>query len=238
MIAAILDRTSLIRQDIKRNIVSLRESADLFADIDEGDDELMEAAIAAEMAVKSGYASDIVSRGFHYTTAIEYPFLPENYLQSRFADGTYGVLYGSLEDATSIYETCFHQLREVRRIEGWTTPIHQERAVYSIHCNAMLCDVRGKQRKFPAIISDDYSLTQAIGKAIAKDGYPGVIYPSARTIGTNVALFSTEGLSNPRLSYYLSYEIDPVNCSVSVERKPGETLMVVEGRKWFSTEKK
>lgn len=238
MISAILDRTAHLRQDIKRNIVSLRESADLFADIDEGNGELMDAAIDAEMAVKSGYASDIVSRGFHYTTAIQYPFSPENYLQSRFADGTYGVLYGSLEDETTIFETCYHQLRELRHIKGWTTPLHQERAVYNIHCNAMLCDIRGKQRKFPQIISDDYSLTQAIGKALAKDGFPGIIYPSARTAGTNVALLNPEVLSNPRLSYYLSYELDPVSCLVKVERKPGETLVVIEGEKWFSKRKR
>jgi len=48
-----------------------------------GDSALSTIATAAEMRVKEGLLSGIIKRGFHYTTAITYPFETEPYLASR-----------------------------------------------------------------------------------------------------------------------------------------------------------
>lgn len=209
-----------------RNIVSLRESIDLFEDLANGDPELSTIATAAEMRVKEDIPTGIIERGFHYTTAITYPFETEPYLVSRYGDGTYGVWYGSLSADTTMMETAHHMIRDESNIDGLDEVIIRERAVYSVHCHAVLVDLSGKRHTHPDLVSEDYGLTQQIGRRMRHEGQPGLLAPSARdTDGVNSVIFNPAVLHDPRIQFYLTYRFDPRTRRVEIERDPGEVYM-------------
>lgn len=135
--------------DVFRNVVSLRESRDLFADLSEGDETASRIAAAAEMRTKERIPQGLIQRGFHYTTAIDYPFATEPFLSTRFGDGSFGVWYGSLALETSIRETAFHMYRAESAVEGLQEIVIRERAVYLVLCQAVLIDLTGKEVDFP-----------------------------------------------------------------------------------------
>jgi len=224
---SLFDKTSDFNDDLLRNIVSLRESIDLFSDLTDGDEFQGEVAIHAEMRIKSEIPTGLIQRGFYYTTAIGYPFETEPYLCSRYGNGMFGVWYGSLELDTTIHETAYHMIQEESRVEGARGPITRERAVYQVHCRAVLIDLRGKEREFSSLISNDYSLTHQIGERLHNEGHPGLLAPSARCDGTNLVSFSPSILSNPRNHCYLTYRCYPERQTVSVEREQGKILMEI-----------
>jgi len=225
---SLFDKTCDFDDDLLRNIVSLRESIDLFSDLTDGDEYQSEVAITAEMRVKSEIPTGIIQRGFHYTTAIGYPFETDPYLCSRYGNGSFGVWYGSLELETTIHETAYHMIREELRVEGAKGPIIRERAVYLVHCRAVLIDLRGKEKQFPGLIAKDYSLTHQIGERLHSEGHPGLLAPSAQCKGANLASFTPSILSNPMHHCYLTYRCYPERQSVSVERQPGELLLEIK----------
>jgi hypothetical protein len=210
-----------------RNIVSLRESVDLFAELAEGDEFLSEVAVTTEMRVKANIPPDIIQRGFHYSTAIAYPFEAEPYLNSRYGTGAFGVWYGSLEINTTIHETAYHMLQEELRIEGLKGPVIRERAVYLVRCRAVLIDLRGKEKHFPGLIAQDYGLTHEIGERMHSEGHPGLLAPSARCAGANLVSFNPSILSNPRQHCFLTYHCYPEKRLITVERRPGDTLLEI-----------
>jgi hypothetical protein len=224
----LFDKTCDFNDDLFRNIVSLRESTDLFSDLTDGDEYQSEVAMIAEMRVKSEIPPDIIQRGFHYTTAIGYPFEADPYLSSRYGNGAFGVWYGSLELETTIHETAYHMIREELRVEGIKGPIIRERAVYLVQCRAVLIDLRGKGKYFPGLTAQDYSFTHQIGERLHSEGHPGLLAPSARCNGTNLASFTPSILGNPRAHCCLTYRCYPERQSVSVERLPGEILVEIK----------
>lgn len=224
MPAALFDKTRDLNGDVYRNIVSLRTSVDLFDDLTDGDETASRIAAAAEMRVKSGIPSGLINRGFHYTMAIEYPFVTEPALISRYGNGSFGVWYGSLDMETTIHETAYHMVKDELRIEGIQGPIYRERAVYLVHCRALLIDLSGKRKAYPALVAEDYGFTHQIAERLHSEGHPGLLAPSARCQGTNVIAFMPDILRDPRLSCFLSYICRPEARSVSVERRPGETV--------------
>jgi len=220
-----------------RNITSLRDSEDLFEDLTDGDEDASAIAAEAEMRVKDHLIlrdPEIIHRSFHYTRSIiDYPFKNEPYLFTRFGDGTYGVWYGSLEIKTTVFETGFHMIKAERAVEGIDEVVVRERAVYRVQCSAILIDLRGKQKSFPKLLADDYGFTQQIGQRMNREGHPGLLVPSPRFKGTNMAIFNPRVLSNPRLHCYLTYFFDPHTLNIRVERTVGRTWLKVDGRKWF-----
>ena len=222
---SVFDKTRDFDDDAYRNIVSLRESEDLFSDLSDGDEYLSAVATAAEMKVKSAIPSGFIQRGFHYTTSITYPFEHEPYLRTRYGNGSFGVWYGALALDTTIHETAFHMVKEETGIEGNSGPIIRERAVYLVHCRALLIDLSGKRKAFPGLVADDYGLTHQIGERLHKEGHPGLLTPSARHEGGIALVALTPSvLDNPLTFCYLTYSCDPARRTVTVERKPGEIL--------------
>lgn len=217
-----------INQYVKRNIVSLRISQDLFDDLTDGDPALTHLAQQLEQEVKKDIPSGIINRSFHYTTAIEFPFASEPYLRSRYGDGSYAVWYASLDLETTIHETAYHMMREQLKIEGLKEIVYQERAVYDVHCRALLVDLTDKRWSHPALVAPDYAPTQQIGKRLQREGHPGLLAPSARAAGNNVAIFRKDVLSDPKVVCYLNYLFDPTTRRTVVERQPGTALMHVE----------
>ena len=220
-------------RDLFRNIVSLRESECLFDDLTGDDADLHAVAVKAEMRVKRGVPRDIIPSGFHYSTAIECPFIAETYYASRYGDGTFPVLYGSVDLETTIHETCYHMVRFESRMEGIDEVIVRDRSVYLIHGQAVLIDLSGKGSEFPQLLSNEYSFTQQIGKRLSEEGHPGIMAPSARCDGINVVFFRIKVLSDPRIHCYLTYRLDPATWKITVERRSGEVIEVIEAGRWI-----
>lgn len=220
---SLFDRVKDFNGDVFRNIVSLRESQDLFDDLT-NEEGLTQYAIAVEAHVKEGLPVGQVERGFHYTRAVEYPFTKEPFLLSRYGNGTFGVWYGALDLITTIHETIFHLMREESKVEGLSGILKRERAVYLVKARAVLIDLVGKERQYPDLISDNYSLTQQIAERLHNE-HPGLLAPSARCNGANIVAFTPKIFSDPRLTCYLSYTYDYQKKSVVVERNPGEIVL-------------
>jgi len=231
--ATLFDAARDVSQDIFRNIVSLRESQDLFDDLTDGDEELSRTAIELEAHVKRDMPLGLVNRGFAYSMAIGYPFETQPFMSSRFGDGTFGVWYGALEGETTIYETAYHMMRAELCVAGIDEIVIRERAVYWVFCNAVLLDMTAKGKDFPQLTASDYGFTQQLGRRTQREGHPGLLARSARSEGTNAVIFNPDVLNNPRLAYHLSYAFDPATQTVKVERTSGELLMVVNGASWF-----
>jgi hypothetical protein len=214
---------------VKRNIVSLRESEDLLDDISGGNPRLSRIAQALEAQAKQHPPSGVIARAFHYSTAIEYPFVTEPWQSSRYSNGAYPSWYGSLDLETTIYETCHHMVNAERGIAGLNEVVYRERAVYDVDCRALLIDLIGKEADHPDLIGNDYALTQAIGQRLHSEGHPGLIAPSSRRgSGENVIIFRQNVLNNPRIMLYLIYKYDPSVNVVTVERTPGKVLMEID----------
>ena len=233
----LFDKTADFDGQPYRNVTSLRESEDLFDDLNDGDEGASAIAAEAEMRVKDHLIDRFPEnfyRSFHYTRSIiDYPFKSEPYLFTRFGDGTYGVWYGSLEMKTTVFETGFHMIKAELAVEGLDEVVVRERAVYRVRCRAILIDLRGKQKSFAKLLADDYGFTQQIGRRMNKEGHPGILVPSARIKGTNLVIFNPDVLSDPRLHCYLTYFFDPLTLNIRVERTVGRTWLNVDGRKWF-----
>lgn len=236
MYAYLFEKNAIINQDIRRNIVSLRESEDLFDDLTGGDPEDSRIAMEAEMRVKQNlqpFSPGIIQRSFHYSTAIAFPFEQEPFLSTRYGDGTFGVWYGSLELETTINETAYHTIWAELAVEGVDEEIIRERAVYDVHLKSILIDLREIARKEPQLVQNDYDFTQQIGRQLHKQGHPGLLTPSARCKGSNAVVFNREVLTNPRVRCYLTYYFNPRDMKVRVEREAGTQLMLVDGAQWF-----
>ena len=214
-------------EDVYRNIVSLRKSENLFDDLST-DEELTQLAVQVEAKVKSNVPNDLISRGFYYSTAIGYPFQMENTKISRYSDGSFPVWYGSLELDTSIHETAFHMARTELHIEGLDEIVVRERAVYKVNCKAILIDLINKRNAFPQLVAEDYSFTQQIGHRLHREGHPGLLAPSARYTGGNTVIFNHQVLSNVRSYCYLTYQFDPRNKKVTIEREPGKKYKTIK----------
>lgn len=224
----LFEKNATLNEDIKRNIPSLRISEDLFDDLYDDNNDYHEIAIAAESRAKQGLPTNIIQRGFHYTTGVLFPFESENYQRTRYSDGSFGCWYGSMDLETTIYETAYHNLKNELNIEGISEIITRERAIYNVLCQGVLLDFRGKQISCPELIYDDYAFTQQIGRRLSNEGHPGLLAPSARKKdGVNVAIFNPKILSNARVNQYLTYYIDPVNETVKVETTPGTTVLTI-----------
>lgn len=209
---------------VKRNIVSLRVSEDLFHDLSDGDEELSSLAAALESDLKARECPpNIIDRGFHYSTAISYPFETDNWMETRYSDGSFGVWYGAPDLQTTIFETAYHMMRFLYGEEGVSEPVIRERCVYNVDCRAILLDMRGKQTDYPQLVDPaDYSFTQSVGKRLHNEGHPGLLAPSARLHGgACLSVFRANILSNPQISCYLTYTFDPAAGEVQVERTPG-----------------
>ena len=96
----------------------------------------------------------LITRPFDYGTVITYPFANFNGHATRFSDGLrYGVWYGSLDLETTVYETVYHRHRFLQdSFAGEDRPVRSERRVFEVRCDAILLDLRGKERDEPRLL--------------------------------------------------------------------------------------
>lgn len=97
-----------VHQDAVRNIVSLRQSQDLFDDLTDDPTEWLLAQKVEDEIKPPPYRSrtPIIDRPFEdaqWFNAITWPF--KNWQASRFSDGFFGVWYGSESVETTVFES-------------------------------------------------------------------------------------------------------------------------------------
>jgi hypothetical protein len=220
------------QRDWHRNIVSLRKSIELFADLvdDEHDAEVLAQHEVATKRARQEPA--IITRPFEdaeiydaIAAAIEWPF--EHPCQSRYSSGSFGVWYGAASVATSVYETVYHFRKNTlaATIAAQSkVPIVQERRVHLVHCNGLLVDLRPLINNTPDLLHpDDYSTCQFLGAELKHAGMPGVLTLSARHPGAEiVGVFTADVLTDPRTVCYLTYTLFADSGKVIVERTPGK----------------
>lgn len=229
---SLFDTNTEFDDRVFRNITSLRISTDLFDDL-VPDRAGQAAAMAADMRMRSG-PPGIIERGLQYSEAIDYPFTADMTVASRYGDGTVRVWYGALDEATSVAETCWHQLRQLQAVEGINTTVTRYRAMYQVRARGLFLELRNKLDQHPELLDDDYAATQAIGKHAAAQGLPGLLYPSARwPDGSCLAAFRSDPLSDPNLIYHLTYRIDAEAGTVTIERTPGAVDQVLQSRELY-----
>lgn len=220
------------QRDWHRNIVSLRQSIELYADLVD-DPRDIDVLIQHEMSTKQVRDEPaIITRPFEdvavYDTiaaAIEWPF--EHPCRSRYSAGNFGVWYGAASLETSVRETVHHFRKDTLASQIATQskqPIVQERRMHLVRCNALLVDLRARTRKEPRLLhTDDYSVCQLLGAQLKSAGMPGVLTFSARHAKSEIVGVFTPGvLADPRTVCYLTYTLYAQTGKVVVERKPGK----------------
>lgn len=214
--------------DLVRNIPGIRATQNLFDDLSSRPAD-WQIAIAAEAAERIPTPAPLITRPFDYGTVITYSFASEHWQASRFSDATrYGVWYGSLEIETTVYETAWHWSRFVLdSYSGEDREIVSERRVCDVRCDALLIDLRGKERIHPGLVSrKGYAFCQQVGRYVYEQGLNGLLVKSARCEGSNAAIFKAERLSSVRDRTFLTYRFNPARDTFVVERTPG--------RRWLS----
>jgi hypothetical protein len=219
-------RLADIHQKLARNIVSIRQSQNLFDDLSPNPQD-WNVAIRHEMATQpKPYTSDapIINRPFEEATwieAIAYPFQPPNWSRSRFSDGTFGIWYGADSIETTVYETVWHWRNGLLADAGFDRAgVSIERKVFWVQCDAALVDFRPEVERVPDLVHPEhYDATQPIGKRLSREGFPGLVSRSARCNGDTFGVLNPVVLSNPDQACSLSYRIEAGR--VAVEREIG-----------------
>ncbi|MCC7279137.1 MAG: RES family NAD+ phosphorylase [Chromatiaceae bacterium] len=225
-----------VHRDLARNIVSLRQSQDLFDDLTDDPAEWL-LAQKVEVDVKPPlYRSrtPIIHRPFEdaeWFNAIAWPF--KHWRASRFSDGNHGVWYGSDTVETTVYESAYHWYRGLLADAGFDREtVVAERKVYSVACGAALLDFRQATTDYPDLLHPlDYSLPQAVGARIHREGHPGLLIQSVRRPGgENLAVFNPGVLSNPRPNCHLTYRLE--GNWIMVEKQPGTVWVKLDVAKF------
>lgn len=209
----VFDAVLSLNQDVVRNIVKVLSPEDTFSDLSEDNEDYILAEKAINVATNK-------TNHVEYSVAIGYPFDTDNFMASRFSDGSFPVWYGSLDSLTSIYETTNHMIKSEMSIKQDEEVIVRERTIYDVFCRGVLIDLTRKKKYYPELVSENYQTTQQIGKQLSQQGYPGLLSPSARYhSGINVNIFKQEILNDPRANCELHYHLFPKERMVKVFKK-------------------
>ena len=168
--------------------------------------------MAAESAGRIETGSAVVTRPFDYGTVITYTFESAHWQATRFSDGTrYGVWYGSWDATTTVYETAYHWSRFVRDSFGTEDrAIRTERRLFDVRCDALLIDLRGKEKAYPGLVDrKSYAFCQQVGRHVHEQGQNGLLVRSARCDGVNAAIIPPERLRDVRDKLFLTYRLQP-----------------------------
>ena len=216
------------RRDLRRNIVSLRESRNLFDDLssDPAEQALAQQVESAVKPPQYHSPTPVIHRPFEeagWFNAIGWPF--RHWQSSRYSDGSYGVWYGADTVLATVYETAYHWYHGLLLdAEGFTREaVAIERKVYNVACVALFLDLRPRVEEFPALLHrTDYAFTQQVGARLQREGHPGLVAPSVRfPEGLSYVVFNQAVLSNPRVNCMLTYRLERGH--VLVEKRPGVT---------------
>lgn len=213
-------------KNVVRNVVNIEDTINPFSDISNNNSSYVDVAENAIALTKKRISTSKQLSDFYYTTAIAYPFTHEPFMKSRYSDGGYPIWYGSMDLLTSIHETVYHTFEDVFAIENIDDfeVIEKSRAVYDVHCQAVLIDVSKKVKQHPQLVSNNYELCHTLGTRLASEGYPGLMTLSARCSGNNINIFKKSALSNPMLNCLITYKVDCKRGTVDVINEQGDII--------------
>ena len=220
-----------IHRDLFRNIVSLRESQDLFDDLSDSEAAWRLAQQVEYNTKPPPYQSTIpvIHRPFEdakWFNAIDYPF--RHWQANRFSDGSFGVWYGGGSMETTIHETAYHWYHGLLSDAGFTQEtVIGERKLYLVACDAALLDCRMLVDDYPDLIHPtSYHATHRVGARIFREGHPGLLTQSVRdSHGDNYVIFNPQVLSNPRNYCLLTYRLQ--GKKIVIEKESGSDWMAI-----------
>ncbi|GAB2797504.1 RES family NAD+ phosphorylase [Halomonas shantousis] len=126
---------------------------------------------------------------------------------SRFSDGTFGVYYCALNEATAIAETCYHAERFMR--DSSEPPMQLQQRVYLSDLAGDLLDLRDNPDAAPLLFPDDWKAGQAFGRQARDSLSDGIVYPSVRDPdGECAAVLRPPVMSATRQGRHLGYDWD------------------------------
>lgn len=209
---------------VYRNIIGMQDGFDEFDDLSSDAD-------------TKKYAHQLTNtfnkQDSHYH-AIDYIFQQSTWLPTRYGTGQYPVWYASVDLITSFYETFFHWQRTYLKnphFKNMAQNIKTMRMVYHVECKAALIDLRNKAKEYPILIHPDperYEITQKWGIRMHKEGYPGLLAPSARKLdGENVAIFKKNILTNAEHYQDFLYEYDIKSQKVFIKTSDGSNTYFI-----------
>lgn len=149
---------------------------------------------------------------------------------SRYSNGTFGVLYASLDEQTAIAEIT-HWFRK------W---LHGERGMrdgyytrFSVRFSGELIDISAMRNQYPSLTSDTHDeLCKSIANAAKGMGIDAMIVPSARSndhSGKNLVVFSRKSLGHPSDSRILKLTYNSEDDSIEYTWVP-ESFDPLDGR--------
>lgn len=143
---------------------------------------------------------------------------------SRFSAGEVGVYYCAASAATAIAETVYHRERFLR--QGGFEPIDLEMREYRAPLRADLHDLRGLQKRWPAVYDpDDYTAAQALGDLLRAESSQGVVYNSVREQagGECAGVFRPPALAGPCVQgrhFYYRWDGEKIAAVLEVSEVP------------------
>lgn len=149
--------------------------------------------------------------------------------QSRFSNGTYGVLYVAAQFETALFETIHHHARFMARTgeaSGWTSQFRE--IILSIHAD--LHDLRSSDPVHQASLDPEtYAASQMLAASLRAAGSNGIVYPSVRHAqGECVGLFYPDCAATPLQGRHLAYHWDGERVDLVRDAGTGEVFRVVE----------
>ena len=111
---------------------------------------------------------------------------------SRYGTPYRSTWYGSLDPYTAISEAAYHVLAD-----GDATV--SALSLFQVRVRGSFADLHGRERSQPGIVGDDYAATQTLARRVrALTTLAGVLYPSARSSGTCLAVFARPALRSAK----------------------------------------
>ena len=227
----LFDRAIDYSQDVFRNIRGIKESQNLFDDLSDDHADWDAANTIDIYTHPSLINAPIIQRAFDYSKNdfIDYPF--ENITVSRYSDGSTACWYGGETLETTIYETRYHVVQEIRNspdVFDTQKSITIDRRIAKVNCRGLAFDLSHKAKEFPWLVdSVNYTSCQEVGRRVALEGHPLLRVPSARHAGgINLVVFKQQTLSNVREYCNLRYVYDLPAERIRVYR--GKEELVIE----------
>jgi hypothetical protein len=150
--------------------------------------------------------------------------------QSRFSNGSYGVLYAGNSFEVALFETVHHHARFMARTRepaGWTS---QYREIV-MKVDAQLYDLRGDVPGHAALLDpDDYSAGQNFAANLRDGGASGLVYPSVRYAkGECVGLFYPDLARDAIQGRHLDYHWNGTRVDLYRDAGKGEVFRIIAG---------
>lgn len=104
---------------------------------------------------------------------------------SRYGSPGQPTWYVALDPDSALAELCYHVMNErPRRAEPFTC------ALYRLRAHGRFADLHGRERRHPELIADDCAATRQLACRVRRTRLDGLLYPSARSNGFCIAVFS------------------------------------------------